>query len=209
MTLVLRVGGVQDCISAFRDLPRTVRNKHMRIAMNAGGGVIRDAAVANMPSETGLLKKSIKVKVRVPEASHDPKHWGKPAYAVVGAAWSVQSRAARIKGRTKTITTRQALRRTFGGGGFHTRIPARYAHLIERGTKPHGIKATNTRVLSSGEAIFGKSVKHPGTAPQRPLSKAVRSSGVSAQQKILRKLHDGITNWAAVRSARVRSKVGV
>jgi hypothetical protein len=208
MTLVLRVGGVQDTISAFRDLPRTIRNKHMRIALNAGGGVIRDAAVSNMPSATGLLKKAMNVKVRVPDASHNPKHWGKPAFAVIGAAWSVQGRAAVIKGRLKTITTRQALRRSFGGGGFVSRVPARYAHLVERGTKPHGIKATDKRVLSGGGTIFGRAVKHPGTKPQAPLGKAVRSSGAAAQKKVLRKLHDGIANWASVRAARIRSRVG-
>ena len=209
MTLILRVGGVQDCISAFRDLPRTVRNKHMRIAINAGAGVIRDAAVSNAPKESGLLKKSLKIKVRVPEASHNPKHWGRPAYAVIGPARHVVSRVATVKGIVKTITTRQAIRRSFGGGGFTQRRPARYAHLIEKGTRPHRIKATNARVLSDGATVFGRAVKHPGTKAQSFLGKAVRSSGAAAQQKILRKLHDGIANWAAVRSARVRSKVGV
>lgn len=208
MTLVLRVGGVQDCISAFRDLPRTIRNRHLRIAMNAGAGVIRDAAEANVPSSSGLLKKSLKVKVRVPDASYNAKHHGRPAYAVIGPARNVTGRVALVKGRYKTLTTRQAINRSFGGGGFHVRRPARYAHLIEKGTKPHGIKAKNAGLLSNSEAIFGRSVKHPGTKAQSFLSKAVRSSGAAAQQKILRKLHDGIANWASVRSARIRSKVG-
>jgi hypothetical protein len=84
MTLVLRVGGVQDTLNAFRDLPRAIRNRHMRIAMNAGAGVIRDTAVANAPKQSGLLKKSLKVKVRVPDASYNVAHHGRPAYAVIG-----------------------------------------------------------------------------------------------------------------------------
>jgi hypothetical protein len=205
MTLVLRVGGVQDTINAFRDLPRAIRNRHMRIALNAGGGVIRDAVVANLPSESGLLKKSIKVKVRVPDASFNTQHRGRPAYAVIGAAWSVQGRVGLVKGQMKKITTRQAIRRSFGGNGtFHTRVPARYLHLLEKGTKPHAVKATNAKVLSNGEAVFGRAVKHPGTKPQRPIARAVQSSGEAAKRKVIQKLHDGIANWAANRAATVR-----
>lgn len=245
MTLVLRVGGVQDCISAFRDLPRSVRNKNLRIAMNAGAGVIRDAAAANVSSSSGLLKKSLKIKVRVPDASYNSQHHGRPAYAVIGPARSVTGRVAiitrreriftkavnegdfefaadyqaalkgqrkgqfRVSRKTKVLTTRQAIKRSFGGGGFVIRRPSRYAHLVEKGTRPHGIAAKNAGGLADGGGkFFGKSVKHPGSKPQSFLGKAVRSSGAAAQQKILRKLHDGIANWAAVRSARVRSKVG-
>lgn len=208
MSLRIHVTGVQDTINAFRDLPRTIRNKHMRVALNAGAGVIRDATVANIPSESGLAKKSIKIKVRVPDASFNTKHHGRPAYAVIGPARGVVGRVARIKGRVKTITTRQAIKRSFGGGGFTTRRPSRYFHILEKGSKPHGIKVKDKRVLSSGEVVFGAVVKHPGTKPQAPLGKAVRSSGAAAQQKVLRKLHDGIANWASVRAARIRSKVG-
>jgi HK97 gp10 family phage protein len=204
MTLVLRVGGVQDTLNAFRDLPRAIRNKHMRIAMNAGAGVIRDAAVANAPKQSGLLRKSLKIKVRVPDASYNVKHHGKPAYAVIGPARHVVARVATIKGVVKTITTRQAIKRSFGGGGFTTRRPSRYAHLVEKGTRPHGIKAKSGGLLSNQQAVFGRSVKHPGTKPQRPMARAVQSSGEAAKNKVIQKLHDGIANWAANRAATVR-----
>jgi HK97 gp10 family phage protein len=204
MTLVLRVGGVQDTLNAFRDLPRAIRNRHMRIAMNAGAGVIRDAAVANAPKQSGLLKKSLKIKVRVPDASYNVKHHGKPAYAVIGPARGVVGRVATIKGVVKTITTRQAIKRSFGGGGFTTRRPARYAHLVEKGTRAHGIKATNAKVLSDGATVFGRAVKHPGTKAQSFLAKAVRSSGAAAQGKVIAKLKDGITDWAQARAVRAR-----
>jgi HK97 gp10 family phage protein len=203
MTLVLRVGGVQDTLNAFRDLPRAVRNRHMRIAMNAGAGVIRDAAVANAPKQSGLLKKSLKIKVRVPDASFNTAHHGKPAYAVIGPAHHVVGHVARIKGVVKKITTRQAIKRSFGGGAVYRR-PSRYAHLVEKGTRGHDIKATNAKVLSDGATVFGRAVKHPGTKAQSFLARAVRSSGAAAQGKVIAKLKDGITNWAANRAATIR-----
>ena len=206
--LRLQIVGVQDTINAFRDLTRTVRNKHMRIAMNAGAGVIRDAAVANAPKETGLLKKSLKIKVRVPDASFNAAHHGRPAYAVIGPARGVVSRVANVKGTVKTITTRQAIKRSFGGGGFTTRRPSRYAHLVEKGTRAHTITAKNSGLLSDGQRVFGRSVRHPGTKAQSFLGKAVQSSGEAAKSKVIQKLRDGISDWASVRSARVRAKVG-
>jgi HK97 gp10 family phage protein len=39
-----------------------------------------------------------------------------------------------------------------------------YVHLVEFGSAPHTIKSKNKRVLSNGTEVFGKVVKHPGTA---------------------------------------------
>src|SRR5688572_21122460 len=86
MTLVMKVFGVNDCLAAFRELPMTVQNRGMRIGLNAAAGVIRDAAKANAPKETGLLRQSLKIKVRIPNASYNAAHHGKPAYAVIGPA---------------------------------------------------------------------------------------------------------------------------
>lgn len=209
MTLVLRVGGVQDAINAFRDLPRSVRNKHMRIAMNAGAGVIRDAAVANAPKETGLLKKSLKIKVRVPDASFNTQHHGRPAYAVIGPSRKVVGLTQTSKAGLKLTSLKRLTKKGFRGNLVQRRRPSRYAHLVEKGTAPHGIAAKTVGLLSSGTAIFGRSVKHPGTKAQSFLAKAVRSSGAAAQNKVIQKLRDGIMQWAAGRGRVIElSKVG-
>lgn len=204
MTLVLRVGGVQDTINAFRDLPRSIRNRHMRIAMNAGAGVIRDAAVANAPKETGLLKKSLKIKVRVPDASYNVAHHGRPAYAVIGPSRYVVGPTIRKGGKPKLLTIRRAVKYVLGGGKVQTRSPSRYAHLVERGTRKHNIRPASGKLLSDGNTVFGPLVYHPGTKGQSFLARAVRSSGAVAQNKVIAKLKDGITNWAANRAATVR-----
>lgn len=209
MSLRLHVTGIQDCLDAFRDLPRKVRGRYMKQAMDAGGGVIRDAAVANIPSETGLAKKSLRVKTTVPDLSYNLAHHGRPAVTRVGPSWGVVGLTQTSKAGLKLTSQKKLAKRGFRGNLVQRRRPARYFHLIEKGTKAHRITAKNVRVLSSGTTIFGRSVKHPGTTGQFPLTKAVRSSGAAAQQKIIRKLHDGIANWVSARSARIRAKVGV
>lgn len=212
MTLVVKVHGVKDCLEAFADLPRTIRNKHMRIGLSAAGGIIRAEAVINTPKASGLLRKSLKVKVKVPDASYNQAHWGRPAYAVVGASRNVAGvgtfrksgaagriKALRIKRQNKVDTfTKSGLR-----VGTNLLRPSRYAHLVERGTKAHSITAKSARVLSSGQVVFGSRVTHPGTTGKRPLARAVASSGTAAKQAMLRKLSEGIHTWAASRAARV------
>jgi hypothetical protein len=201
MSLTIHVQGIPEAIEAFRDLPRQVRNRHMRIAMNAGGGVIRNAMAARMPVETGLLKRSLRVKVKVPDASFNVAHHGRPAYAVIGPKRGITGRVGiSRKGVMKTLTTRQAIRASFGGSGFHVRRPSRYAHLIERGTKAYMVSVKDKRVLSNGQTIFGRSVLHPGIVARRPMAGAVASSGAAAQAKVIHKLRDGIFDWAAKRA---------
>jgi hypothetical protein len=203
VTLVIKVHGIPEAVEAFKDLPRTVRNRHMRIAMNAGGGVIRNAMAARMPVETGLLKRSLRVKVKVPDASFNVAHHGRPAYAVIGPKRGITGRVGiSRKGVMKTLTTRQAIRASFGGSGFHVRRPSRYAHLIERGTKAYMVSAKDKRVLSNGQTIFGRSVLHPGIVARRPMAGAVASSGGAAQAKVVGKLREGIYDWASRRAVR-------
>lgn len=216
MTLVVKVFGVPETMAAFTELPRSLRIRHMRIALNAAGGVLRDAAVANTPKESGLLRKAMKVKVSVPEASFNIAHWKRPSYALVGASRNVTGiqrfRASGRKGSFRMMRTfvrgpREARQEFFAKTGLAVattlRRPSRYAHLVERGTKGHSIIAKSARVLSSGSVIFGRSVRHPGTKARHPLATAVRTSGSAAQVKALRKLTDGVYEFVNRRRAKV------
>lgn len=62
--------GERELMRALTDLPSKVNRKTVRIALNAGGGVIKPLAMAgaNMFKRTGLLAKSIIVKQ--PKAKH-------------------------------------------------------------------------------------------------------------------------------------------
>lgn len=202
MRTVVKVHGVPDTLAAFADLPRTLQNRHMRIAINAAGGVIRDAAAANVPRETGLLRKSLKVKARVPNASHDVRHWGKPAYAVVGPARKVVGLATTVRGVTRGGIKR-AIKAQSGIGAVRIRRASRYAHLVERGTKPHRITAKNARVLSDGAGVFGETVNHPGSKGRAFLSQAVSGYGQVALGKMQRKLLEGVRSWVGKRQAQI------
>lgn len=210
MTLAIKVFGVQDCLEAFKDLPRTVRNKHMKIALNAAGGVIRDSMAGFAPKETGLLRKSLKVKATVPDASHNPLHHGKPAYAVVGPARRVASAVTTSgKGSLRTVGRNAAFIAAFKGKTVTRRRPSRYSHLVERGTRAHVIRAKNAALLSNGRRVFGRSVNHPGTKAKNFMLQAVQASGASAQNKMLAKLYQGIVQWASARHSRILSRIQV
>lgn len=185
MSLRIQVFGINELKGALLDLPRSLQNRHMRIAMNAGGGVIRDAAVARAPRETGLLKRSLKVKVRVPDASFSKAHHGKSAYAVIGPSRQVvgvqKYRKSWALGGFKTV--RLARRKKGEQDRFQKsrlivattlRRPSRYSHLVEKGTK-RGVKAV------------------------RFLAGAARSAGSLAKAAIVRKLNQGISEWASQR----------
>lgn len=161
MTAQIKIFGVREALFAFRELPRRVGFKWLRIALSAAGGIIRDQAAQNARRETGLLAKSLGVKVKIPDASFNAAHHGKPAYVVIGPK--------RHSGRLLKINARGNLR-GFGAAqkalaaerkrlnkeGLlsplrreHAAIvavakqfphaiyrnPSRYAHLIEKGTK--------------------------------------------------------------------------
>lgn len=214
MTLVIKVHGIPEALEAFRDLPRTVQNKHMRIAMNAGGGVIRDAMASRTPTDTGLLKRSFRVKVSVPNASYNVAHHGRPAYAVIGPSRNVAGiQTFRKSGRAGMVKQVRIKRKggvdtfTRSGLGVATTLhrPSRYWHLVERGVKAHAVSVKAARVLSNGDATFGRKAQHPGVSAKQIAAGAVSSSGAAAQAKVISKLHSGISEWAAKRAAKVNT----
>lgn len=177
--IVARVYGVQDTLQAFAEIPLTVQNKGMRIALNAAGGVIRDAAVANAPKESGLLKRSLKVKVKVPNASYNRAHHGRPAYAIVGPARRIVQAVVVTKKGARTKSAAGIAKAASKGLGVHIRRPSRYAHLVERGTN-RGVKAT----------WF--------------LRRAAASHGAMAKAKMIDKLKLTLTDWAMQRISRLQ-----
>lgn len=169
MTLRLQVLGINDLKGALLDLPRGLRNRHMRIALNAGAGVIRDAAVARAPRETGLLGRAQKIKVKIPDASFNAAHHGRPAYAVIGTSRRVVSAIGRTaKGKVRRISDRRATKIVLGGGRVMARRPSRYAHLA-------------------------------GTQRTKWFKAASRSAGSTAKAKVVAKLNAGISEWVARR----------
>jgi hypothetical protein len=160
MPTVVKMFGVKEALHAFRELPRRVHFKHLKIALNAGGGVIRDRAVILVRRRTGILARSLAVGTPViPDASFNQAHHGKPAYVKIGpktkagrflrltakgllrgfgaaqkALMAERKRLAAGKIGKPLERERAAVRAVkagFGGGLYIS--PSRYAHLLEKG----------------------------------------------------------------------------
>jgi hypothetical protein len=167
----IHVIGIPQALRAFDQFPRAIRNKHLRIALSAAAGTIRDAAVPLARRQTGLLAKSLGVKLPSIGASIKA---GKPISAVVGARRRFIGPAAIIGGKTKLLSLRKATKRVLSGGTVQTRRPSRYSHLIEKG---HG---------------------GPRAARAYPfLEPAARSAGPAAGAKAMQKLQQGVQEEAA------------
>lgn len=174
----IQVVGTEKTIAAFRKLPVRMQFKHIRIALNAGGGVIRDRAKQVVLKDTRILSRSLSVKVKIPNASYNVEHWGKPEYAVIGASRRFSAAVtSTASGGKKILSTRKAIfNAAFKGQTIQRRVPSRYAHLVEN---PH-------RTRGGGSAM-GYSF----------LDTAVRTEGAVAQSKMIRKLEQGIQQEAA------------
>lgn len=173
--IVARVYGVEDCLAAFSELPMTVQNKGMRIGLNAAGGVLSDAAVANAPKESGLLRRSLKVKVKIPNASYNRAHHGRPAYAIVGPTRRLVQAVAITNKGARTKSAKGIAKAHAAGRTIQIRRPARYAHLAGPGRKG------------------------------RFLHQAVASHGGAALDKMVGKLRGTLSEWAAKRAAKANS----
>lgn len=147
-----KVSGIKFSIDALNQLDGRLRFKAFRIAMMACGGVIKRAVIRNAPVDSGLLSKSIRVKVKIPDASYNKSHHGKPAYAVIGPGRGIVgfkslSKLGRI-GKLSAKTLAAATKATLAGKGLiqtvrernHTALhrASRYAHFAEKGRKGKG-----------------------------------------------------------------------
>ena len=179
--LVIHQVTLRQLLTNLTLLPRRVGLRVFRVALNAWGGTVRDKAKSLARRETGLLQKSLKIKVRIPDASYNVKHHGKPAYVMVGPARNVIGPIA----RGKKLSDKKAFKRVMSGGRVQTRRPSRYAHLIERGTKPHAIKFKS-----------GRTIQHPGTAAHPFIGPAQQHGNTVGIATFVRKMEEGIAREA-------------
>lgn len=126
--IIVDQASVAKLVKNLEVLPRRVGLKVFRIALNAWGGVVRNTSRSLARRQTGLLRKSLTVKVKIPDSSYNVKHHGRPAYVIVGPARNVVGPVA----SGKLLSIRKATKRVLSGGKVQTRRPSRYAHLVER-----------------------------------------------------------------------------
>ena len=112
-----RVDGLQEMIQSLAGLKEAVIRRILRAAVSKGSQIIMKKAKQLASRETGLLRKSIGRKVKVYRTSG-------VAVAMVGPRIGFRTTVTRKKGKLRPTPT--------------ISDPVKYAHLVERGTKPHG-----------------------------------------------------------------------
>lgn len=196
---------LNQLLANFHRFPKRFGFKHFRIGLNAWGGIVKNKAAENVRVDSGTLKKSLSVKVVIPDASYNVAHHGKPAYVLVGPGRK-KGRFLRVKnsggyvGYAKAQRALTAERKRLAAGKIGKplerelmavsaarkqfpdaifRNPSRYAHLVEAGHGgPRPAKA------------------YPFIEPAR---RAGESEGVNA---LFNKLRDGFAETAAVLAIR-------
>lgn len=132
MRLQIDTASARQLVGNLNKLPRRVATKHLRIGLSAAGGVAKGVASSRAAKETGLLGKSMAVKVTIPDASFNKAHHGRPARVMVGPSRTVVRAAIHGRKGTKLLSDRKAAKRVLSGGKVQVRKPSRYAHLAEK-----------------------------------------------------------------------------
>lgn len=101
-----------DPQQALNNLTSGIKNKAMRIALNAGAAPMKAAVIAAAPSGKGNLKKAIRIKVKNYRANDS---W----VAIIGASKSFK-RVRKLKNKKKDR------------GGNKTIRPSRYQPIVNR-----------------------------------------------------------------------------
>lgn len=177
----VEIHGIKQAIAAMQGLTPALRIRHMRIALNAACGVIKNRIVATAPKDTGLLVKSQRVKVKIPQASKNPAHHDKPAWGMIGAGRGLLATVTK-RGKVGIKTTKAAFKDIQKGKAVKVKVAtergkmvavraSRYAHFAEKGRKGKG----GTHFMAN----------------------AAQSAAAEANQKFAEKIGQGIRTEAA------------
>jgi hypothetical protein len=145
MPTTIKLVGVEQAIANLAQLPRKVALRHLRVALSAAGGKIKDVAKVLAPVETKTLRNALTVKVKIPDASWDVKHHGRPAYVLIGAkrGGTGDRQVSSWKGKIRRVTGKSLERAHAFGLRVRVRRPSRYSHLAE---KKHRFHANAARI---------------------------------------------------------------
>ncbi|MBN9520842.1 hypothetical protein J0H58_20365 [bacterium] len=116
-----------DPVTTVNRVSAGLRNRALRIALNAGASPVKQAVIATAPRDEGLLAKATIIVVRSYEKG---LRWT----AVVGAG-SKFKRAKKTKNRSGKKTIVKKLNTKTGRVETQYDRPAKYQHLVDAGTK--------------------------------------------------------------------------
>jgi hypothetical protein len=181
----VEVHGVKDVVLALTKFKESVANRVLKGATTKAARPILKEAKAQAPKESGLLRKSLGVKVVVyPKTS--------VTIALIGVRKGFRQEVTarrKLSGRllAETGKKRATAKRTM------LRNPEKYLHLILLGRKPS--RAKGKRVLASGGLIWGTSVA--AAKPNPFLKRAFAAKANEARAALRGHIEAGIQKEAA------------
>lgn len=124
---------------AFQKLADKIKNKCIRIALNAGAAPMKAAVIAHAPSDGGFLKKSIKIKIK---NYRNANYW----VAIIGASSKFKrfKRGVKVRGKKRSVKVVR---------------PAFYQPLVNKGTKHVKGQHFMEDALRSAQTAFATNVK--------------------------------------------------
>lgn len=168
----IELAGLKETIAKLEGVKQGMQNRVLRPAMNEALTPIVQAVKAEMPSSSGLAKRSIKKKVVTTKA-------GK----VVGLVGATGKKAQQV---------------TRPDGSTVYEDPSKILHLIEGGRKAVQARGgAGKSVLSSGKGgkVYGTTVR--AAAGKHPLAKGWASSKAQAEAIFIRRAQQEIAKLAA------------
>jgi len=132
---IAKVIGDKELIKELKKLNASVQRKVMRPAINFGLTPIRQETARRAPRDTGLLSKSIKKKVGKRGA------WGK-VYVDSQTKYQVETAGNTVNKRVGAKSDEKGIQN-----------PAKYAHLVEFGTKHSRSKPFMRPAMESKKGI--------------------------------------------------------
>jgi HK97 gp10 family phage protein len=158
----VKMTGVDELKKKLRELPRKMRGKIVRRAVNGGALIVLQSARRHVPVRTRTTKKSLGRKGKTGKKGY---------YVVIGPRFG--HKVVSATGRTYD--------------------PAKMAHLIEGGTRPHKIVVRSRfgKPLDKPQVIH-----HPGSRAQPFIRPALEDNRAAVQGKIAQLLRDGLAQEA-------------
>jgi HK97 gp10 family phage protein len=166
-----KLDGLGEVLAKLNEVERKVRTKILRDALGEAARLILRSAKAKVPrGETGLLRRSLGIKMKVYRKSG-------AVVALVGPRTGFR--------KSKGGRVRTALGDKFAAAGVK---PHLYAHLVEKGRR--AVTVQTAKVLSDGSVIFGRRV---AAVPARPFLRPAFDENKAAAETLIRvRIREGL-----------------
>lgn len=187
-SVTVQLEGIDELKRALADVSKQIRTKAVRGALRQAGNIIKKQAQSNAP----ILKS--------PAPNRKPGTIRR----------SITVRASKFARRNKdegvyisVRPLRGSRQKRLGKAGANNPNDPFYWRFLEFGTKAYVIKPTKGRRFLKFGVRFAKSVKHPGIAAQRFMTRAAEQRGKEAIAVFMREVIPQIEKFNA-REQRVR-----